>query len=179
MFFKRRSRTNSYIDSDALPRSQSYDDYEKRPDSSSAPAANNNNNNNTTAAAANQVTASSPTDEKDMYPRQQAPQEASYPSRGLSNANGNSMPSMGGLGNPTPPLASGKPEPMPDLLTQAFQQAIRPYTDKIEQLEAQLADMQNWVEQLEQQRAEVHGWIDKRGLRPGTYTFLPFSICSC
>jgi hypothetical protein len=55
---------------------------------------------------------------------------------------------------------------MPDLITAAFNQAVQPYTEKIEQLESQLADLQNWVDQLEQQRAEVHNWIDKRGLRP-------------
>ena len=65
-------------------------------------------------------------------------------------------------------MGGGQPEPMPDLLAQAFNQAIRPYTEKIEQLETQLNDMQAWIDQLEQQRAEVHGWIDKRGLRPGT-----------
>ena len=70
------------------------------------------------------------------------------------------------MANPTPPLVPGKTEPMPDLLAQAFNQAVRPYTEKIEQLQNQLADMQAWVEQLEQQRAEVHAWIDKRGLRP-------------
>lgn len=101
-----------------------------------------------------------------MYPRQSAPQET-Y-SRGMQNGGHNAMPAMG---NPTPPLTAGmtgvKPEPMPDLLAQAFNQAVRPYTEKIEQLESQLAEMQAWVEQLEHQRAEVHSWIDKRGLRPG------------
>lgn len=67
-------------------------------------------------------------------------------------------PSGGGL---------GKAEPMPDLLTRAFNEAVRPYTDKIEQLEGEIADLRNWVEQLEIQRSEVHSWIDKRGLRPG------------
>jgi prefoldin subunit 5 len=62
---------------------------------------------------------------------------------------------------------------MPDLLHQAFNQAILPYTEKIQALEHQLADMQAWVDQLEQQRAEVHGWIDKRGLRPGM-SYCPF-----
>ena len=57
----------------------------------------------------------------------------------------------------------------PDLLTQAFHQAVLPYSDKIADLEAQVAEMQQWVEQLEQQRAEVHSWIDKRGLRPGMF----------
>lgn len=88
-----------------------------------------------------------------MYPRPQAPQDAGhYSPRGLNGA--------AAMGTPT------KPEPMPDLLAQAFNQAVRPYTERIEQLENQLADMQAWVEQLEQQRAEVHSWIDKRGLRP-------------
>jgi hypothetical protein len=146
MFFKRRSRANSYIDNDPPARSQSYDDYEKRPDSSR-----------------NSQPLSSPTDDKDMYARQSAPQET-Y-SRGMQNGH-NAMPVMPAMGNPTPPMTGSKAEPMPDLLTQAFNQAVRPYTDKIEQLESQLAEMQSWVEQLEQQRAEVHGWIDKRGLRP-------------
>lgn len=147
--FKRRSsRANSYIDNDPPPRSQSYDDYEKRPDSQSR----------------NSQPLSSPTDDKDdMYARQSAPQEAF--SRGVPNGHNAMPPAMGG---PTPPGTAGiTPAPMPDLLTQAFNQAVRPYTEKIEQLEQQLADMQSWVEQLEQQRAEVHGWIDKRGLRPG------------
>jgi hypothetical protein len=155
MFFKRRSRANSYVENDLPQRSQSYDDYEKvRPESSH------------TQQPQQQQQNSSPT-EQDMYPRPQQPQEPQY-SRGLSNGV-NSM----SLGQPTPPLSSSmKPEPMPDLLTQAFNQAVRPYTEKIEQLESQLADMQAWVEQLEQQRADVHSWIDKRGLRPGTATTL-------
>jgi hypothetical protein len=146
-FFKRRSRANSYID-DAPQRSKSYDDYDDRPSSSR-----------------NAPPVTSPTtDEKDMYPRQAAPQEAYAP--GLQNGGHNAMPTMA---NSTPTLSNGKSEPMPDLLAQAFNQAVRPYTEKIEQLQNQLADLQAWVEQLEQQRAEVHGWIDKRGLRPGTY----------
>ncbi|KAF2746348.1 hypothetical protein M011DRAFT_519916 [Sporormia fimetaria CBS 119925] len=145
MFFKRRSRANSYVDHDGPPRSQSYDDYDARPDSSSRNL--------------HQPQVASPTDEKDMYPRQQAPQEAYAPQ--LQNGH-SSMPTMS---NPAP-AAPLKAEPMPDLLAQAFNQAVRPYTEKIEQLEHQLADMQAWIDQLEQQRAEVHSWIDKRGLRP-------------
>jgi hypothetical protein len=59
-----------------------------------------------------------------------------------------------------------KGEPMPELLAQAFNQAIRPYTDKIEQMEAQMTELQNWADTLQQQRAELWEWIDKRGLRP-------------
>lgn len=96
-----------------------------------------------------------------MYPRQQAPQDA-FPQRAMANGGGhNAMPIRDAM-----PMSPAKPEPMPDLLTQAFNQAVRPYTEKIEQLESQLADLQAWVEQLEQQRTEVHSWIDKRGLRP-------------
>jgi hypothetical protein len=98
-----------------------------------------------------------------MYPRPQQPQETQLPTRGLSNGHSSMPPTMNHRGP-----SMGQPEPMPDLLAQAFNQAIRPYTEKIEQLENQLNDMQAWVDQLEQQRAEVHGWIDKRGLRPGT-----------
>jgi hypothetical protein len=64
-------------------------------------------------------------------------------------------------------LPSPKIESAPDLLTRAFNEAVRPFSDKIEQLEAQVADLQSWVQQLEEQRSEVHSWIDKRGLRPG------------
>ncbi|KAF3037605.1 hypothetical protein E8E12_001527 [Didymella heteroderae] len=146
MFFKRRSsRANSYVEHDG--NRQSFDDFsEKRPESSRT----------------NQPLQGPPdADEQDMYARQQQqqqPQEQSMPMRGMSS------------GAPVPAMAMGsaplKPEPMPDLLAAAFNQAVRPYTEKIEQLESQLADMQSWVEQLEAQRAEVHSWIDKRGLRP-------------
>jgi len=55
----------------------------------------------------------------------------------------------------------------PDLLMQAFNQALRPHLDKNEQMEAEIADLRAYVAQLEQQQSEVHAWIDKRGLRPG------------
>ncbi|EME44048.1 hypothetical protein DOTSEDRAFT_111860, partial [Dothistroma septosporum NZE10] len=54
----------------------------------------------------------------------------------------------------------------PDLLLQAFNQAIRPYSDKIENLEGEIADLKAYIDALERQRGEVHAWIDKRGLRP-------------
>ncbi|KAL1643013.1 hypothetical protein SLS61_009401 [Didymella pomorum] len=148
MFFKRRSsRANSYVEHDG--NRQSFDDFsEKRPESSRN----------------NQPIQGGPDsdDAADMYPRQQQPQEQSMPVRGMSNGG---MP----MGAPVPQAMNSAPlkaEPMPDLLAAAFNQAVRPYTEKIEQLESQLADMQAWVEQLEAQRAEVHSWIDKRGLRP-------------
>ncbi len=151
MFFKRRSsRANSYVEHDGNPRSQSFDEFsEKRPESSRKDQP---------------LQGQDAADDADMYPRQQQPQEQqSFPVRGMSN--GGMAPSMGA---PVPAMSSSiKTEPMPDLLAAAFNQAVRPYTEKIEQLESQLAEMQSWVEQLEAQRAEVHSWIDKRGLRPG------------
>lgn len=151
MFFKRRSsRANSYVEHDG--NRQSFDDFsEKRPDSSRA-----------------SQPVQPPLDaDDDMYPRPSQPQEQPLPVRGMSNGGHGGMP-MGAAQVPsTAPL---KAEPMPDLLAAAFNQAVRPYTDKIEQLESQLADMQAWIEQLEAQRAEVHSWIDKRGLRPGETT---------
>ncbi|KAH7382468.1 hypothetical protein DE146DRAFT_228166 [Phaeosphaeria sp. MPI-PUGE-AT-0046c] len=149
MFFKRRSsRANSYVEHDAPPRSQSFDDYaEKRPDSSRKEL----------------QSPTSPTEDPDMYPRPQQPQETTLPTRAMSNGHSSMPPSMN---HRAPAMGATQPAPMPDLLAAAFNQAIAPYTEKIEQLEHQLADMQAWVDQLEQQRAEVHGWIDKRGLRP-------------
>jgi hypothetical protein len=150
MFFKRRSK--SYVEHDAPPRSQSFDGYaEKRPDSS--------------RKESHQQQPTSPTDDADMYPRPQQPQETTLPTRRMSSGQTSMPPQMN---HRVPAMGGMQPAPMPDLLAAAFNQAIAPYTDKIEQLEQQLADMQAWVEQLEQQRAEVHGWIDKRGLRPGT-----------
>jgi hypothetical protein len=161
MFFKRlsgqRSRANSYVDShDAPTRGQSFDDYssEKRPDSSRKESQQ----------------PASPTEDADMYPRPQQPQETSYAHQGAPNSGHNTMPIRS---QAIPPTGSAAPATaMPDLLAQAFNQAIRPYTEKIDQLESQLADMQAWIDQLEQQRAEVHNWIDKRGLRPGMSSFL-------
>ncbi|KAL6703845.1 hypothetical protein ACN47E_008979 [Coniothyrium glycines] len=155
MFFKRRSRQNSYVDPDA-PRGTSFDEYNSaaRPDSSRKESHQ----------------PASPTDDADMYPRTQQPQDAAYAPQSAPTAAAaaaaaahNTMPIRGAV---APPAGVAPSAAMPDLLTQAFNQAIRPYTDKIDQLETQLADMQSWIDQLEQQRAEVHSWIDKRGLRP-------------
>ena len=106
-----------------------------------------------------------------MFPRQQQPQEPAYAQQQQSAAPANhgAMPVRT---TAIPPTGNSNPIGlgMPDLITAAFNQAVQPYTEKIEQLESQLADMQAWVDQLEQQRAEVHNWIDKRGLRPGMRT---------
>ncbi|KAF1843568.1 PigN-domain-containing protein [Cucurbitaria berberidis CBS 394.84] len=137
---------SNYVEHDAPPRSQSFDEYaEKRPESSRKESHQQD-----------------PTTDAEMYPRPQQPQETAYP-QGVPNGSHNAMPIRS---QQIPNMGIKQPEPMPDLLTAAFNQAVRPYTEKIEQLESQLADMQAWVDQLEQQRAEVHNWIDKRGLRP-------------
>lgn len=83
----------------------------------------------------------------------------------------------GGVGG----AAAGGGVQAPDLLTHAFNEALRPHTEKIEMLEEQLAQMQEWVREQEQQRLEIYSWIDKRGLRPGmhfppqTHTHIPLS----
>jgi hypothetical protein len=111
--------------------------------------------------------------EAGMYARQNQPQEVSggqYQSPPVS-AGG---PRSGGMSNGYNSYDSGmrdaapqKSEPTPDLLLQAFNQALRPYTDKVETLESEIADLRAYIDQLESQRGEVHAWIDKRGLRPG------------
>jgi hypothetical protein len=107
----------------------------------------------------------SPTKEnvKDMYPRPHGPQDVySHQRNGLgSRQNSGGFDAMGS--------GTLKLEATPDPLTRAFNEALRPYTDKIEQLEMQLGELQTFVDQLERQRSEMHSWIDKRGLRPGTF----------
>jgi hypothetical protein len=73
---------------------------------------------------------------------------------------------------------SAKSDGAPDLLMRAFNEAIRPHQEKIDQLETQLADLQSYIDSLEQQRSEIYGWIDKRGLRPGKSTFASYSPIS-
>ena len=58
-------------------------------------------------------------------------------------------------------------EPTPDPLTKAFNEAIRPFQDQIEELKNKLEDAQYQLGQLEDERADMHAWIDKRGLRAG------------
>ncbi|KAJ9625131.1 hypothetical protein H2203_005086 [Taxawa tesnikishii (nom. ined.)] len=172
MFFKRlsRSRSNSqsYVDSyphDSKRNSVSYDDkyspvdagYRGRPGSrdqqtDNAPIADVPNPKEHTMYAS----------QADHY---QTPPLSSSGNRGMSNGGYG-----GGLNSgSSATVGKGAPissEPMPDLLTRAFNEAVRPYTTKLEEMENELADMRAYVEQLEAQRREVHAWIDKRGLRP-------------
>lgn len=122
-----------------------------------------------------------------MYPRQSAETAGgggAYSSRGL---NGNSFGGStaadgyesGGAGGRTMSSSmskGGQTAAAPDLLLQAFNQALRPHMERVENLEAEIADLRAYVDQLEQQRSDVHAWIDKRGLRPGKPSSLSSSI---
>lgn len=66
------------------------------------------------------------------------------------------------------PITAGM-EPTPDPLTKAFNEAIRPYQDQIEELKNKLEDTNYQLQQLEDERADMHAWIDKRGLRAGEF----------
>lgn len=190
MFFKRlsRSRSNSqsYVDSypsphDSKTNSASYDDKY---------AASNNDKYSSAEPVTDQRPPSSRQSnqapqlsdplgkETGMYPRQNQPTEvgggqyASPPvsagGRGGQMTNGFGSHNSHGSGYDmgSSPVAH-KSEAAPDLLLQAFNQALRPYTDKVETLESEIADLRAYIDQLEGQRSEVHAWIDKRGLRPG------------
>lgn len=65
------------------------------------------------------------------------------------------------------PITSANMEPTPDPLTKAFNDAIRPYMDQIEDLKNKVEETTYQLQQLEDERADMHAWIDKRGLRAG------------
>jgi hypothetical protein len=164
MFFKRlsRSRSNSqsYVDETYRHDSKANSDYDEKyaprdhPDS---------------ASRSLDETRPQSKDANMYNNRQPAPQDAAYtsppmtssgPHRGQSNGYGH-----GGFDSAPPP--SAKAEPLPDLLTQAFNTALRPYNEKVDNLESEIADLRAYIDQLEAQRNDIHAWIDKRGLRPG------------
>ncbi|TKA79054.1 hypothetical protein B0A49_02133 [Cryomyces minteri] len=168
MFFKRlsrsrsNSRSNSYVDNSYS--NGQYDGNEKH-DSVLRDRPSSSRDSQGQPLKYSQQTQSPTTEhnpalakETNMYSRQSAPQEPYSQRAPLANGMGHS-----GLDTMASPV---KTDPIPDLLTRAFNEATRPYTDKIEMLEGQIADLQAWIEQLELQRSEVHSWIDKRGLRP-------------
>ena len=70
-------------------------------------------------------------------------------------------------------MNQSKFEPTPDPLTKAFNEAIRPYQDQIEDLKAELEEKDYKIEKLEDERADMHAWIDKRGLRAGITILTP------
>lgn len=166
VFFKRLSRgsrSNSYAEDDFdRPRSQDPKFGKFEPALDSPRQSTSQHNNFGTPAP----TSASPTKEpeREMYRRSQAPQDP-YSQRGVSNGANSRQNSAAFEASPlgTP----GKVEQTPDLLTRAFNEAVRPYSEKIEQLESQIVELQAWAEKLEHQRNEMYSWIDKRGLRPG------------
>lgn len=179
MFFKRlsRSRSNSqsYVDNyqsphDSKTNSASYDDKyanEKYSlDDEQRPASSRQTNQ---APRLNDPLHK----ETDMYARQSQPTEVGNGQYGSPPVSAGGPRSGGGMQNgysnydSGAPPPSAKAEPTPDLLLQAFNQALRPYTDKVENLESEIADLRAYIDQLENQRSDVHAWIDKRGLRPG------------
>ena len=184
-FFKRlsRSRTNSqsYVDDYDSLNSPKHSNY--RADSKFDRPSSSHQSYSNPSAQFDPQGVQSPTDfatakEANMYSRQAGPPESGYGpppgSRGGHITNGLSTGQSGSGASAMAPHSSfdtsatpQKMEPTPDLLTRAFNEAMRPYTDKIEQLENQITDLSAWVEQLELQQKEVHSWIDKRGLRPG------------
>jgi hypothetical protein len=168
MFFKRLSRgsrSNSYVEEPYTPSSPKHDRAQDSRGSISYP--HDREIERTEAAP----TLSSP---EKMYSRahNSGPVDASYQQTRIGlNANGmshNAIP----LNDPAHHASNVIPNKLdkaPDLLTRAFNEALQPYTDKIEALEQQIADLRDWVEKLEEERREVHLWIDKRGLRPGKW----------
>lgn len=175
MFFKRlsRSRSNSqsYVDNyssphDSKANSASYDD--------KYGADNANDYRPSSSRQSNQGESTLKDKDAGMYARQNQPTEVSggahYASPpvsaggrgGVSNGYGG-----GGSGAYDSAPSAHKTDNAPELLLQAFNQALRPYNDKVDTLESEIADLRAYIDQLEAQRSEVHAWIDKRGLRPG------------
>ena len=169
MFFKKlsRSRSNSqsYVDNyptphDSKANSASYDDkyspvdsYSQRPGSSGQ------------AQQAN--TGAQLGTGKDMYASgaqndYHTPPLSSHGERGPTSRSYSERKAA-----PAGNRASMSAESAPDLLTRAFNEALRPYTSKLEDMEGELVDLRAYVDELEGQRKEVYAWIDKRGLRPG------------
>ena len=191
MFFKRisRSRSNSqsYADSHQSPHDSkassgayaderySTGDYEhvQRPSesrqSNQAPTYDD--------ALAKETGATAASSGVPMYPRQSngssdIQRGGSYDNSKLSSSipRNDEMSGGYGVGNNAeniPPMTSKQSEPMPELLLHAFNQVLRPYTDRTESLEGEIADLRAYIDQLEGQRNEIFAWIDKRGLRPG------------
>lgn len=60
-------------------------------------------------------------------------------------------------------------EKAPSPLVRAFNDALQPYQDEIDELRLRLEDALYRVSTLEDERADMHAWIDKRGLRAGKY----------
>lgn len=178
MFFKRlsRSRSNSqsYVDNyhsphDSKTSSAHYDDAKYAivgdPDSAARPSSSRQSN------QAQQLSDPLMKD-SGMYPRPSQPTEVgngAYGSPAVSSGGARAGMANGGYGSfDTSGNQAQEPklQKAPDLLMQAFNQALRPYTDRVDALENEIADLRAYIDQLEKGRDEVHAWIDKRGLRP-------------
>jgi len=94
------------------------------------------------------------------------PMTNGYNSMGGGSMSGGMSGGMGGGNGLTRTTTESKSESAPDLLTRAFNEAVRPYTTKLEEMENEIENLRLYIEQLEGHRSEVHAWIDKRGLRP-------------
>ena len=197
VFFKRlsRSRSNSqsYVDSydsrhDSKTNSASYDDkYAVAPQVQSPTDLEHDQGvpirsaSNAAAPQLGDPLSKETTQSQDMYTRRDRPTEVSsqdrYQYRDQSTGRQNMSNGYGAGGYDSVPGSAHKTETAgaPDLLLQAFNQAIRPYSDKIENLEGEIADLKAYIDALERQRGEVHAWIDKRGLRPGENCLLVFT----
>jgi hypothetical protein len=191
-----RSNSNSYVDQydparhDSKTNSASYDDKYAQSAPVGSPTDEHDQgvpirSHSETRGGADHALPKEP--ESNMYSRRERPVEVDQqqfganPNHNNSGLNGAQYASgrapgssSGGLGALGGGYTSGgsafdheKAEPAPDLLLQAFNQAIRPYSDKIDNLEGEIADLKAYIDALERQRTEVHAWIDKRGLRPG------------
>jgi hypothetical protein len=169
MFFKRLSRSRS--------NSQSYVDDQYRNDSKANSAYDekyaqgDRDQNDNLPPSSRSIDNERPQSKDASMSYRAAPQDSQYTSppltssgshRGQSNGYGQGH---GGFDSAPPP--SAKAEPLPDLLTQAFNTALKPYNDKVDNLENEIADLRAYIDQLEAQRNDIHAWIDKRGLRPG------------
>ena len=179
MFFKRlsRSRSNSqsYVDQSPHEGRRSYADearYASAPDGQAHDSLATDDRRELPSSRQSNTAFNEGLSEKEMYPRQSQPQEV-YASPPLSATgggpvtNGYGSRGAGGYVDDVPPQKMASSQAPPDLLMQAFNQALRPHMDKVDGLENEIADLRAYIDQLEQQRSDVHAWIDKRGLRPG------------
>lgn len=197
MFFKRlsRSRSNSqsYVDQysphDSKTNSASYDDSKYASDKYAVAGEPDGQRPDSSRQSDHAPQLGNPlSKEAGMYARQSQPTEVGggqgqYQSPPVSagGPRGGVGGGMNGYGSYDSEMSAprestrSKAEPAPDLLLQAFNQALRPYTDKVEGLESEIADLRAYIDQLENQRSDVHAWIDKRGLRPGKSSSSPQS----
>ncbi|KAI4152114.1 MAG: hypothetical protein LQ340_003099 [Diploschistes diacapsis] len=68
--------------------------------------------------------------------------------------------------------------PAPDMLTRAFNEALKPYTERINLMQADIDSANAEINRLESEKAALHNWIDKRGLRPDLPSELSSLIAS-